>query len=171
MAESRIAAPYDGRVRTKLTLAGAGALLALAACGSSDSPETPVACLSPASTYLDALEAAPAEVRLDGATAISACLVPEQGSGALQTVGKSVVDAATRLNAEVRRSGDAETIVRLGYLVGAVQEGASATSGIHQDLVLRLDSAARYTGPDGEPFGAGFERSFGEGYAAGQAGG
>ncbi len=146
-------------------------MLALAACGSPDAPETPVACLSPASTYLDALEDAPAEVRLDGETAISACLVAEQGSGALQTVGKSVVDAASRLNAEIRRSGDAEAIVRLGYLVGAVQEGASGTSGIHRDLVLRLDSAARYTGPDGEPFEAGFERSFGEGYAAGQADG
>ena len=114
-------------------------------------PETPAACLAPPAAYLEALQSAPAEVRLGGATPISACLVADQASGALQTVGKSVVE--------------------LGYLVGAVQEGASATGGVHRDLVLRLDSAARYAGPGGEPFGAAFERSFGEGYAAGQSGG
>ena len=110
-------------------------------------------------------------MRLDGTTPISSCLVAEQASGALQTVGKSVVDAATELNARscgIRTRGRSS---QLGYLVGAVQEGASGTGGIHQDLVLRLDSAARYTGPGGKPFGAEFERSFGEGYAAGQAGG
>ncbi len=155
----------------KLTLAGAAALLALAGCGSSDPPETPAACLAPASDYLQALEAAPDEVRLAGTTAISSCLVSEQPSGSLQTVGKSIIDAATELNGEVLRDPDPQTIVRLGYLVGAVQEGASTTGGIHRDLILRLDAAARYPGPDGEPFGAEFERSFGEGYAAGQASG
>jgi hypothetical protein len=57
--------------------------------------------------------------------------------------------------------------VRLGYLVGAVQEGAAATGGIHEDLVLRLDAAARFTGGR-DAFGARFERAFGVGYAAGQ---
>ena len=51
------------------------------------------------------------------------------------------------------------------------RRAAAATGGIHRDLVLRLDAAARFPGPGGEPFGAAFERSFGEGYAAGQAGG
>ncbi len=143
--------------------------IALGGCGSDDQPETPAACLQPADAYLRALEAAPGEVRLDGTTPISSCLVAEQPSGALQTVGKSVVDAATELNRRILRDPDPRTIVELGYLVGAVQEGASGTGGIHQDLVLRLDSAARYTGPGGKPFGAEFERSFGEGYAAGQA--
>jgi hypothetical protein len=82
-----------------------------------------------------------------------------------------VIDAATELNRRILRDPDPQTILRLGYLVGAVQEGASGTGGIHQDLVLRLDSAARYTGAGGKPFGAEFERSFGHGYAAGQAGG
>lgn len=158
-------------MRLKLTLAGAIALLALAGCGSSDPPETPAACLAPASEYLEALEAAPGEVRLAGTTPISSCLVSEQASGSLQTVGKSIIDAATELNGEVLRDPDPQTIVRLGYLVGAVQEGAATTGGIHRDLILRLDSAARYPGPGGKPFGAEFERSFGEGYAAGQASG
>lgn len=159
-------------MRTKLTGVGAVAvLIALAGCGSSDPPETPAACLTPADSYLEALEVAPGEVRLDGTTAISSCLVPDQDPGPLQTVGKSVVDAATELNGDVRSSGSERATVELGYLVGAVQEGAAATDGIHRDLILRLDSAARFTGPGGEPFGAAFERSFGEGYAAGQAGG
>ena len=155
----------------KLTLAGAICAVAVGACGTDEPAETPAACLAPAAAYLEALEAAPGEVRLAGATPISSCVVPEQASGALQTVGKSVVDAATALNAEVRRTGAQSAIVQLGYLVGAVQEGAAQSGGIHSDLVLRLDSAARFTGPGGEPFGAPFERSFGEGYAAGQSGG
>jgi hypothetical protein len=155
----------------RLISAGTVTLLALIGCGSDDSPETPAACLEPASAYLQALEAAPGEVRLDGTTPISSCLVADQPSGTLQTVGKSVIDAATELNGQILRDPDPRTIIRLGYLVGAVQEGASGTGGIHQDLILRLDTAARYSGPDGKPFGAEFERSFGEGYAAGQAGG
>jgi hypothetical protein len=166
-----LALAYDGSVRKMLIAAGAVVLVALAGCGSEDSPETPSACLAPASAYLKALDAAPGEVRLDGTTPISDCLVPDQASGALQTVVKSVIGAATELNREILDDQDPRTIVRLGYLVGAVQEGASGTSGIHTDLVRRLDTAARYTGPGNEPFGVGFERSFGDGYAAGQTSG
>jgi hypothetical protein len=144
----------------------------IAGCGgSSDEPQTPAACLAPGSAYLRALEAAPAEVRLDGATPISDCLVEDQPGGALQTVGKSVVDAATELNTQARRDPGGQGSVQLGYLVGAVQEGAASTGGIHQDLVLRLDAAARFTGEGGKPFPAEFERAYGEGYAAGQANG
>ena len=60
--------------------------------------------------------------------------------------------------------------VQLGYLVGSVQEAASTTGGIHEDLVIRLDAAARFAGGD-KAFPASFERSFGAGYAAGQASG
>jgi hypothetical protein len=154
-----------------LIAAGIAALAAVSGCGSDDSPETPSACLQSPRVYLTALESAPGEVQLDGTTPISSCLIEDQPSGALQTVGKSVIGAATELNGEVLRGPDPRAIVELGYLVGAVQEGASGTAGIHQDLVRRLDAAARYTGPSGKPFGAGFERSFGEGYAAGQASG
>src|SRR5687768_2257910 len=108
----------------KLFVTGMAALVAFAGCGSDDQGETPAACLQPAAAYLRALEAAPAEVRLDGGTPISDCLVANQPAGALQTVGKSVVDAATELNREILDDPERETIVRLGYLVGAVQEGA-----------------------------------------------
>ena len=54
--------------------------------------------------------------------------------------------------------------MRLGYLVGAVQEGASETSGIHTDLVRRIESAARYLKRRGQS-------SLGLAYARGYAGG
>lgn len=148
------------------------ALLALAGCGSEEAPETPAACLAPASAYLSALEAAPGEVRLEGSVALSDCLVEDQPPGALGAVGKSLVDAAEELNREAREDPGGRASVELGYLVGAVQEGAADTGGIHADLVIRLDAAARFAGPkDGDGLGAEFERAFGEGYAAGQAGG
>ena len=147
----------------------AGMLAALAGCGAEEAPETPAACLGPASDYLKALEAAPGEVRLAGTTAISDCLVEDQASGPLQTVGKSLVDAASELNREVRGDPRSDAAIQLGYLVGSVQEAAASTGGIHEDLVIRLDSAARFTGADGKAFSAEFERSYGEGYAAGQA--
>ena len=158
-------------MRITLTVAGAIAALALAACGSNDPPETPTACLAPPSTYLEALRAAPGQVRLSGETPISACLVEEQGPGQLATVGRTLVGAATELNREARRGGDRQAIVRLGYLVGAVDTGAATTGGIHRDLQLRLNSAARFTPRGEKPFGAAFERSFGEGYAAAKTNG
>ena len=53
----------------------------------------------------------------------------------------------------------------LGYLSGAVHEGASHASGVDADLVHQLDAAARYE-PGGGTLGAAFERAFGKGYAA-----
>lgn len=144
-------------------------LAVLAGCGSDDAPETPAACLEPASGYLAALRAAPGEVRLDGSTPISDCLVEAQSGGQLAQVGEAMVAAATKLNAELRR-GDTDATLQLGYLVGAAQEAASKTSGIHEDLTLRLDAAANFT-PDGKPFPASVERVLGQGYAAGQQSG
>jgi hypothetical protein len=141
----------------------------LAGCGSEEE-ETPTACLGSAGDYLDALEAAPGAVRLDGDTAISDCIVPAQEGGELSQVGSATVDAATRLNAEARREPSGDATVQLGYLVGAIQEGAADTGGIHADLVRRIDTAARSSG-SGEAFSAAFERAFGEGYAAAQEGG
>jgi hypothetical protein len=155
------------RVRRKISLLAGMMLLVVAGCGSDDPPETPVACLVPASAYLQALETAPGQVRLEGTTAISDCLTEEQSAGQLSQVGQSMVAAATKLNAEVRRTSDEAATVQLGYLVGAVQEAAATTGGIHEDLKLRLDAAANFT-PGGRPFPASFERSFGQGYVAGQ---
>lgn len=154
------------------------AAMVLSACGADDPPETPDACASPPSAYLTALRDAPAEVLIGGTTPIGSCLVEEQTPGRLQSVGQSIVGAATELNAQVRRAqagegpGAAararELALQLGYLVGAVQEAASRTGGIHVDLVRRLDTAARHLPADRQSFPARFERAFGQGYAAGQ---
>lgn len=157
-------------MRTSRALAGALATIALSACGSGESTQTPVACVAPAATYLTALEQAPGEVLLEGATPIADCLTEEQEPGALASVGQAAVAAATQLNRAVRRDFDPQTALRLGYLVGAVEQGAETTGGIHRDLVLRLNAAARFSAEGGE-LGAAFERAFGEGYAAAQAAG
>ena len=149
-----------------ITLAGVASVVA--GCGSGDAPETPSACLAPASAYLTALEAAPDAVALADGTRIGECVVSEQEPGALAQVGTSVVGAATDLNAAARKRPAGAATVELGYLVGAVEEAAATTGGIHEDLKLRLDSAARFN-PGGEAFPLSFERAFGTGYAAGQS--
>jgi len=157
--------------RRPATLASLAAALAIAiaACGS-DQRQTPIACLEGAAAYLDALESAPGAVLLEGETPISDCLVPDQEVGPQNTVGSAVVEAATKLNGEALRKDGGDAAIQVGYLIGAVQEGASETGGIHTDLVRRLDAAARFS-PDGEPLSASIERDLGVGYAAGQESG
>lgn len=137
----------------------------LAACGSSDPDPTPAACLQGANAYLTALEGAPEEARLEGSVPIGDCLVDEQPPGEVSDVGQAMIGAASELNGEARRRPGGQAATQLGYLVGAVEGAASATDGIHADLVLRLNSAARFS-EGGQDLGAEFERTFGAGYAA-----
>ena len=143
--------------------------LLLVGCGSEEA-EAPTACLAGGDTYLAALQRAPDQVRLDGTTPISACLVDGQSGGELGQVGEALVAAATELNGRAQDDPAGEATTQLGYLVGAVQEAAATTGGIHEDLVIRLDSAARYSA-SGRAFPVSFERAFGVGYEAGQADG
>jgi hypothetical protein len=145
------------------------ALVVLAGCGSTDS-STPVACLEGEGAYLKALDGAPGEVKLQGETLISECLAENQKAGDLATVGTALVGVATKLNAEARDEPGGEANLRLGYLLGAAERGASQTDGIHAELIRRLTSAARY-GPDNRPPSAAFLRVYREGFDAGQAGG
>jgi hypothetical protein len=154
---------------TIAAIAALSVAVAGAGCGGEEE-ETPAACVGDARDYLAALEAAPGDVRFDDGTAISECLVPDQPAGDISRVSQSAVEAANALNAQVREGGSGAAAVQLGYLVGAVQEGAAETGGIHEDLVRRLDSAAR-SGVAGGPDAVAFERDFGEGYAAAQASG
>jgi hypothetical protein len=154
-------------MKLRAPLAAMGALLFLAGCGSSGGSSTPDACLSPAKAYLSALADAPGQVRLAGGTAISDCFGATQGAGTQADVGQTVVAVATQLNAEARRNPGGPEAVRLGYLVGAVEEGASHSSGIDADLVRRLETAARFN-PGRGIFGVAFEHAYGKGYAAGQ---
>jgi hypothetical protein len=141
--------------------------LALAACGSADQDTTPEACLSGPSYYFAALERAADSVRLPGNVPISDCLVENQSAGDLATVGGTLVKVATQLNAKARRDPGGPPTVQLGYLVGAVEKGASDTHGIHAELVRRIDAAALY-GPAGKPPPPPFDQTYRTGYAAGK---
>jgi len=141
-----------------------GCAAVLGACGGSNgNDETASACLAGPDAYLRALAAAPGEVRLEGSTPISDCLVSGQDAGELATAGRSMVVAATRLNAEGRANPGGGAPLQLGYLVGAVDKGAEGTGGIHADLVRRVESAARFGELTPE-----FDRAYREGEAAGR---
>ncbi len=139
----------------------------LAACGSTDT-STPVACLEGPGPYLRALEDAPGAVALGDGTPLSGCLVENQQGGDLATVGTAMLAATTRLNAAAREEPGGDANLRLGYLLGAAQRGASENEGIDADLIRRLAAAARYS-PDGRPLPPAFLRTYREGFDAGEA--
>jgi hypothetical protein len=140
---------------------------ALFGCGA-PSDSTPVACLEGPGSYLAALKNAPGTVELRGETSISDCLVENQQAGDLATVGGALVTVATRLNAEARAEIGGTANLRLGYLLGAAEQGANGTSGIHADLIRRLTAAARYS-PRDRPLPATFLETYQEGFEAGKA--
>jgi hypothetical protein len=160
------------RISSAAVLLALVVLLAVfaAGCGRSASDPTPVACLDTASAYLAALEGAPAHVRLSGDTPISDCLAENQQEGELATVGEALVGAATALDAEARAEPGGSANLQLGYLVGAAQQGADGTNGIHTELLRRLTVAARYA-PGREPLPPAFYRVYRTGYAAGKRSG
>jgi len=148
-------------------LAAVAAILGAAGCGAKKNDLAPAACLVGNESYLNALQRAPAQVRLAGTTPISDCLVPEQDAGQLADIGHEMIIAATKLNAEARRDPSGAATLQLGYLSGAVAKGADP---IHTDLIRRINSAAQYTLTGATP-PASFERAFGRGYAAGHSSG
>lgn len=148
---------------------GACAAVLLAACGSGE-PATPAACLEGAGTYLSALRKAPAAVRLGGRTPISFCLVEDQQAGELSRVGLALLRTATELNADARPRPGGQANLALGYLAGAVERGAANTSGIHADLVRRIETAAEFS-PRGEPLPAAYRSTLERGKRAGRENG
>jgi hypothetical protein len=153
-------------MRARIAIA-VSALAILGGCGSTDS-STPVACLEGAGSYLVALKSAPGSVELQGDTPISECLVENQPSGDLATVGTAMVATATKLNAEARVEPGGAANLELGYLLGAAQRGAERTDGIHVELIRRLTAAARYS-PDNRPLPATFLDAYQRGFDAGRA--
>ena len=138
-----------------------------AGCGSTDD-STPVACLEGDGVYLMALKDAPGEVALRGSVPISSCLVENQPGGDLATIGGSMIEAATKLNAEAREEPGGLASLKLGYLLGAAQRGAERTDGIHTELLRRLAAAARYS-PDNRPLPAAFLDAYQRGFDAGRS--
>jgi hypothetical protein len=139
--------------------------LGIAGCTSQEDEETPSACLAEAPAYLQALRAAPGEVRLEGTTQISDCLTPEQGGGELAQVGSAMIAAATELNGEGRADPGGVAPVQLGYLSAAVSRGADS---IHVDLARRVTTAAQFSPGGSDTLSAEFLRGFGRGYEAGR---
>ena len=139
-------------------------------CGSADEDSTPEACLGGANQYYAALQKAADPVRLPGDVPISDCLVENQSAGDLATVGGTLVKVATELNAKARRDPGGPPTLQLGYLVGAVEKGASDTHGIHAELQRRIEAAALY-GPAGKPPPPPFDQTYRKGYAAGRSDG
>ncbi len=152
----------DSPVRKTLAFALILPALALPFAGCSDGRKiaTPPACLSDSSTWVTALAAAPDQVRISEATPISECLVKDQVAAQQQEVGKTAVEAATRLAAFYKGAGKTgkqtdtgtkvsggsasseQAALMAGYLVGALQKGAGETDGIHATLVNRVEAAA-----------------------------
>jgi hypothetical protein len=165
-----MASQVSGRRRSVIAAAMAIALTALCAgCSSAeDEDQAPAACLTTSDAYIKALAPAPGEVRLEGDTPISDCLVPNQGGGELGQIGRQMIVAATKLNGEARTDPTGPAAVQLGYLIGAVQRGEDS---IHADLVRRLNAAARFSPGGNGLLPASFERTFGQGYAAGHESG
>jgi hypothetical protein len=158
-------------MRPTLATAGIATLVALAfalaGCGGADD-ETPVACLDGSDAYLAALGDAPGLVTLSGEVAISDCLSENQTAGDLTTVGTSLLEAATQLNAEARKDPGGQANLELGYLLGALASGSESTQGIHTELIRRVAAAAHYSRGDQQP-PAVFLDTFQRGYEAGLA--
>jgi len=154
------------RIRSIAALGFVASTVAVGGCGGTDDA-TPVACLDGAGAYIGALGDAPGEVLLSGEVPISDCLAENQRGGDLATVGASMVETATKLNAEARAEPDGDAGLQLGYLLGAARRGAEKTEGIHTDLLRRLEAAARYS-PGDEPLPTVFQRAYRKGLAAGR---
>jgi hypothetical protein len=119
--------------------------LAAAGCGNDDRP-MPQSCVQGAGSITNALAQAPGPVRLIDGTALSTCVERAQSNGDLQNLGAVLTEVADAL--AVRAPESDRAALQLGYLVGAARRGAARTSGIHEELVRRLEQAA---GPSGVP--------------------
>jgi hypothetical protein len=137
------------------------AALATLGCGRDESPPPP-GCAD-AAQGLAALRKAPGAARLANGAALSECVERAFSDGDLQSVGSAFTAMADRLAAEAA-SSDAAAL-RMGYLVGATRKGAAHTSGIHAELVRRLEQATLLD--DAAP--ASRQAAYRRGLAAGRA--
>jgi hypothetical protein len=135
----------SARRAAALALPTVALALAAAGCGEEDRP-LPAACASGPGPAVRALHAAPGPVRLAGGTKLSSCVERARSDADIQTVGSVLTAAADGLAGAMDRSDEAA--LQLGYLIGAVRKGARHTSGIHRELVRRVEQTI---GLDGAP--------------------
>jgi hypothetical protein len=114
-------------------------------CGNDDRP-MPQSCVEGAGPITNALVRAPGPVRLVDGTPLSTCVERARSNADLQNLGAVLTEVADALAGRAPESDRAA--LELGYLVGAARRGAARTSGIHEELVRRLEQAA---GPSGVP--------------------
>lgn len=112
----------------------------MAGCGREGPAEPlPRACTAGPEPVLRALGAAPRPVRIAGAP-LSVCLARHSTGGDLQAVGTSFVGAASALADRAAREPEGRAATQLGYLVGAVQRGASRPRGnTSGEMVRRVE--------------------------------
>jgi hypothetical protein len=150
----------SARRAAALALPTLAVALVAAGCGDEDRP-LPAACASGPAPTVRALATAPGPVRLAGGTKLSSCVERARSEADIQTVGSVLTRTADTLAGAMDRSDEAA--LQLGYLIGAVRKGARHTSGIHQELVRRVEQAI---GIDGAPPRS--RAAFDRGLAAGE---
>jgi hypothetical protein len=130
------------------TALAACALLALAGCGADEAP-LDEGCLESSEAIVRALGRAPSPVALGSGARLSECVSNARRDSELQNAGIVLTRAADDLAVRAER-GDARAAVGLGYLVGAARRGAARTSGIHAELLRRVERAAAYVEDGGD---------------------
>jgi hypothetical protein len=153
----------SARRAAALALPTLAVALAAAGCGEEDRP-LPAACASGPGPAVRALHAAPDPVRLAGGTKLSSCVERARSDADIQTVGSVLTRTADALAGEMDRSDQAA--LRLGYLIGSVRKGARHTSGIHRELVRRVEQTIGLDGAP-PPRRAAFERRLAAGERTG----
>ena len=127
-------------------VAAALAVIAVDGLGCADRERPlPAACTEGRQAIVVALRVAPGPVVLRGGTRLSTCVERARGDGEIQTVGSIYTRVADELAVRARASNGAA--LRLGYLIGAARRGARRTSGIHEELVRRLEQTVGLQGP------------------------
>lgn len=119
------------------------ALVALAA-GCGDEPEPlPPACSDGPESVRVALRAAPGPVRLPGGTRLSDCVARATNDAELQQVGFSLTPVAD----DLAEAATPESALQLGYLLGAVRQGAARSNGVALELVRRMENTITFDAP------------------------
>jgi hypothetical protein len=112
---------------------------AAAGCASSHHDPPSLACIQSPGDVRTALRRAPGEVTLADGTRLSQCVGSARGAADLQNVGGTFTSAAVPLEASAPRNPRAA--LELGYLVGAVERGATETAGLQDELVNRMHNS------------------------------
>jgi hypothetical protein len=121
------------------------ALITLAGCGSHPDIQVtnrPPECVGDSAGLVKALAKAPGRVLVDGQP-ISSCFKRDQGGAELQVLGTGLLAAAQQLGD--RAATDADSALRLGYLIGAARRGLQR-NGVAAEMIRRLEGETTHLG-------------------------